>query len=618
MSMGITAAFADGDTTATTYKITINNNDQTGAHTYSAYQILTGDLDTDATSSTKGQLKNLNWGLTVEQANLLIDALKADATIGSRFTAVPTVTAANSAQSAVQFAAALDGVANDSAVAQAFAAVVGKFVNDNSVTASGSSTETASPYTIAGLAQGYYFVQDTGTIAEGDSSTRYIVSVVGDTTVAAKSSTVSVDKKVDDKDDSTTDEDSITWQDSADYDIGDTIPFKVTGTLPSNFDDYSTYSYKFTDTMTNLTYVDGSAHVYIYGYEANAWRNSSVKEYGWVDVSKYFTINYSGNTLTVEATGGLKTEKTNYAPNADYYLGEGITTAAFDTTPVDDLETEGMDRGWGLDSTSKIVVRYDATLDSSAAMGSTGNSNEVKITYSNNPNGDGTGNTPGDKVTVFSFNLDVDKVDENGNALSGAGFTLYKYNASSTADDKYEAVGSEVTGVTSFVWSGLDAGKYKLVETTVPAGYNKADDITFDVVAKHSTSSATPTLESLSVTNVQPSSMSMSASTSASGTTSTYTQATEYVAGTTYYTKSSDGYTVATVADAEAFAAGTYYTKIDTQIKANLQTTVVNNSGTVLPSTGGIGTTIFYVVGSIMVVAAGVLLITKKRMSREG
>lgn len=45
---------------------------------------------------------------------------------------------------------------------------------------------------------------------------------------------------------------------------------------------------------------------------------------------------------------------------------------------------------------------------------------------------------------------------------------------------------------------------------------------------------------------------------------------------------------------------------------------VENNKGSVLPSTGGIGTTIFYVVGSILVVAAGVLLVTKKRMSREG
>ncbi|MBQ7437567.1 MAG: LPXTG cell wall anchor domain-containing protein [Oscillospiraceae bacterium] len=51
---------------------------------------------------------------------------------------------------------------------------------------------------------------------------------------------------------------------------------------------------------------------------------------------------------------------------------------------------------------------------------------------------------------------------------------------------------------------------------------------------------------------------------------------------------------------------------------ANTFDKVENNKGTTLPSTGGIGTTIFYVVGSILVVAAGVLLITKKRMSREG
>ena len=55
-----------------------------------------------------------------------------------------------------------------------------------------------------------------------------------------------------------------------------------------------------------------------------------------------------------------------------------------------------------------------------------------------------------------------------------------------------------------------------------------------------------------------------------------------------------------------------------TNLNLKLNEKVTNNSGTELPSTGGIGTTIFYVVGSILVVAAGVLLVTKKRMSREG
>ena len=67
-------------------------------------------------------------------------------------------------------------------------------------------------------------------------------------------------------------------------------------------------------------------------------------------------------------------------------------------------------------------------------------------------------------------------------------------------------------------------------------------------------------------------------------------------------------------------AADSTVTIADTDFNANVSAsaTVVNNQGTELPSTGGIGTTIFYVVGSILVVAAGVLLITKKRMSREG
>ena len=60
------------------------------------------------------------------------------------------------------------------------------------------------------------------------------------------------------------------------------------------------------------------------------------------------------------------------------------------------------------------------------------------------------------------------------------------------------------------------------------------------------------------------------------------------------------------------------HVKVQVDAANNLIKEIENNSGTVLPSTGGIGTTIFYVVGSILVVAAGVLLITKKRMSREG
>ena len=74
-----------------------------------------------------------------------------------------------------------------------------------------------------------------------------------------------------------------------------------------------------------------------------------------------------------------------------------------------------------------------------------------------------------------------------------------------------------------------------------------------------------------------------------------------------------------TVAEASGISAGsTEADAVTLELTAKQVNKVENNSGTVLPSTGGIGTTIFYVVGSILVVAAGVLLITKKRMSREG
>ena len=135
--------------------------------------------------------------------------------------------------------------------------------------------------------------------------------------------------------------------------------------------------------------------------------------------------------------------------------------------------------------------------------------------------------------------------------LPGAGFTLYKHNGTG-----YDVVGSERTGVTTFEWKGLDVGKYKLSETTVPAGYNKADDVEFIITA--------------TVTD-----------------------------GTLTTLASDNAKVVATLADGLWTA------------------TVVNTSGSLMPETGGIGTTVFYTVGSLLAVGAGILLITKKRMSAE-
>ena len=276
----------------------------------------------------------------------------------------------------------------------------------------------------------------------------------------------------------------------------------------------------------------------------------------------------------------------------------------------------------GFNKDSKIIVTYSATLNENAKLGAIGNPNTVKLEFTNNPNGeqDGEkGTTPEDKVIVFTYEIKALKVEPDGELvdaipqgatasdyvkvgnkwqkttpLTGAGFTLFKKDASKTAKTKdsfevattkgdvvkdgeyyYVAVADQITGQTTFEFKGTDAGEYKLVETTVPTGYNKAADITFTVTATYDTTSADPKLTSLTI---NPSTATFSV------------EAVEY-----------------TEAD-----------KTVTSTNAVASTTVINQKGAVLPSTGGIGTTIFYVVGSILVVAAGVLLITKKRMSREG
>lgn len=163
--------------------------------------------------------------------------------------------------------------------------------------------------------------------------------------------------------------------------------------------------------------------------------------------------------------------------------------------------------------------------------------------------------TTKDTVITYTTKLTINKVDGNNAALKGAGFTLYK----GTGDAKV-AVGEEVKGtdLTTFVWTGLEEGTYTLVETTVPDGYNKAKDIEFTIVC------AEPT---------------------------------EVKAADDKATWSTESGEIAAV-EASVFEG-----------------TVVNNTGALLPETGGIGTTIFYVVGGLLMVAAFVLLVSKKRMA---
>lgn len=471
LSMGLTA-FAEGP-----YTLTLTGT--TTGHTYEVYQIFTGDLSINTDGKTV--LSNVKWGTGVtytgtesaadDVAKALGNGKMTIAQLEDKLTLTTPVKTVDSAK-------------------------------DNTVTV------------IDGLAAGYYLVKDKdGSQAnKSDAYTKFIVQVVGDTEVKIKSDVPTVVKKVQDKNDSTGD--TTGWQDSADYDIGDDVPYQITGSMPENIADYTTYKYVFTDEMSKgLTYTAENTNITIGGKNVK----SSFKE--------EVTTNNDGVTTVTWTCDNLKGI-------------EGVT----------------------LDKDTKVVVTYSAKLNENAVIGAAGNPNTVNLTYSNNPNkgGEGeTGKTPDDKNIVFTYKTVVNKVDQDKKALKGAAFKLEKKQS----DKTYKEVKSFTAGEeTTFTFSGLDDGVYRLTETTTPAGYNTIAPIEFTISAEHDVTKDDPTLISLSV--------------SATSSEAKFT------------------------ADNDA---------------GSLTTDVVNKKGSTLPSTGGIGTTIFYVAGCAMVVLAGVMITARKK-----
>lgn len=370
----------------------------------------------------------------------------------------------------------------------------------------------------AGVEQGYYLIAETKTGDAQDTYSLVMLDTAGNEniTVTTKEDKPELAKKVKDKNDSTGEVSD--WQDAADYDIGDAVPFQLTGTIEAKYADYGNYYYAFHDTMSDgLTFDAGSVKVTVDG---------------------------------TEITEGYEVVTEN--------LTDGCT---FEVRFADLKKIASVKAG------SEITVAYHAVLNEDAVIGSAGNSNKAKLEYSNNPYGDGTGETPEDKVTVFTYELKANKVDKDGEALAGAGFTLYKFDKET---NDYVPVREEITGVTTFSFAGQDAGQYKLVETTVPAGYNKADDVIFTVEAVYDTVSDNPQLKKLVV-------------------------------------KDTDG-NVISDGENPVFAVD--------MTSGMAATNVVNLSGTELPETGGIGTKIFYTIGAVLMISAAVFMVFRKRTAK--
>lgn len=417
-------------------------------HTYNVYQIFTGTYD-----DTSETLADIKWGQN---------------SMGETGTAV-----------SADIITALSGIAADATNNEKLDEIL-KYAN-TATTPIGTVDATES----LTVTTGYYLLKDQ-TIAENanDAYSTYMVAVAGPVTFTRKSAVPTVEKKVKD---TTQDGTQTGWQDAADYDLGDSIPYMLTGTLPENFEDYRTYTtYTFTDTLSaGLTF-----------------NNDSVKVYLDAENGKELTSSFTVETATQE---------------------DGSTVVTISLANGVDLKTITDNDGNAITDANTIVVRYSATLDSDAVVGAAGNPNTVKLTYSNNPNygaptptpipgqptpsvtpapeEPSTGDTPEDKVTVFTYQIAPVKIDDKNAALEGAEFTIYGSDGTTalgtgTSDAKGNIVFMTGEGENATELK-LDQGKYVMRETKTPDGYNTAADITITVTAKYDTDSTDPKLTEL-------------------------------------------------------------------------------------------------------------------------
>lgn len=463
--------------------------------------------------------------------------------------------------------------------------VITKYVNwKTAPVTTQPTTDQNGNVTYTGLATGYYLVKDkTGSVTGNDVYTTYVVQVTdGTLTFERKGDVPEVEKKI---------VEGELEVDTNEASIGDTITFQITGTLPDNFEDYKEYTYLFTDTLSKgLTYNENPVTVKV----VNGSTESDI-----TDVTQYFYIGAATDPATGETT-----------------LKVGMS----DLKALNNLENVTVN------ANSKIVVTYTATLNENAVIAGAGNENKVKLSYSNDPNnsGDGTknpppenpgeptepaGETPEQKTTTYTTELTILKNDGEGKILTGAEFTL-------------TGAGVNIAVITGDVYVVKEDGEYwKLkdgtyTKTAPTIGGDSDNQNSYDNV---STKYAKETRATVAGKGTTEKSVSAYVNSEGEVTFSGLGAGTYIITET----KTPAGYnTIAPITFTITFDAGTQkFATNNENIKVGednmLDTTIVNQSGSTLPSTGGMGTTIFYILGAILVVGAGILLIVRRRMNTK-
>lgn len=469
----VTMAFAADAAAATTNSVTIKKNVKNGDVKYKAYQIFAASV---VNEGEKKVVSDVNWadGLSDAAKNGIISAIKKD-TNGDKLSPDP------SAQDVADWMTTYVLETNPSTRVDKDHVLnkIAKAIKDNGVSPKGMVQPGVAyiPDT-----NGYYlFLTDESTLntpaetgEKVQTGTSPIFAIVGDksVTVTEKTSIPTVDKQIFNANKNKTAENASDgdWAYVGDSQIGQDVDYKLTGTVADNIASYTEYEYKFQDTLSKGLVVTKDEN----------------------DKPKDLHVYIVNGKNKIEVKDGFEATVT---PASETQNGELLTVHFKDLKSVKDGKINAI----AVDKDSNVVVTYKAHLTKDASYEVDGNTNTVKLVYSNNPMGEGTGTSAGKTVTDYAFRLDVTKVDsENQNEKLVAGFKVKVVtNEGNASVDKWlSADGSLVNEEQAHEFTtdestgrvyipGLVTGTYQITETTTPAGYNTIAPFTITVTPQY-------------------------------------------------------------------------------------------------------------------------------------
>ena len=423
--VSVVPAFAAGD-----YTITINNsssNVSMNGITYNAYRVF--DVTLSGYDQNGENPTNYAYEVNADFADFSYNGYSDD-----------------------DFVAYVATLSDQSDELNAFAEAVKNYITDNSISATGSVTATADDEAVINVTElGYYLVMETATSVDGSNTLTAFCALNttnNNAEVNLKVDAPTIAKQVKENGETA----YGAWTDA---EIGETVNFLLTVTVPTYANYYDTYTYIVHDTMdSGLTMTDGTLKV------------------------------YSDSALTTEVTA------TNYTVTTD-------DDCTFDLQ----LNSDFVQANTG----KTFYIAYDATVNSTAKIYTNSNDNSANIEYSNDAYDESSTTTTTDKtVKVYSYSFDLLKYYMNNSTetpLKDAKFKLYSDAACENeialvkVDDTTYRVALDGETVADYIVSveekitinGLDDAVYYLKEMVAPDGYNlieTAITVTVDATAK--------------------------------------------------------------------------------------------------------------------------------------